>query len=354
MCNHSTPAKIETTVKAEMVVPTGRKLVENPTKQCQITHNEIVRIIKAKGLKENEISADFGGRADNGGYENFNEFMGQLYIGRGLHYNIIRDYTISIPRIAGILGVQTEYLFLIGEGKTETMFPEPAPNKTENEVAAERLITEIHRLMEIKGIKSEDFKWNAPGWEEWESYQGIINSINGRIEHCNKYEKTFDFAKSLVFSARSAARNLGVTVEYLDDIATGKQTPMYIKKADRKPESVDAAPVFKAKTVAEKDKEMKAKTKKGKGKKKRSRILPAGIVRYVHVYVPALQERFNGAEGNPLCCVRALSNLSRRNMYSKVEFLGAAELAELSEPLPGTNGRGICVMITKGALRVHD
>lgn len=449
MCNHSAPAKVETTVKVETAKPVDMESIRT---DGQRLYAEIERISKAKGISHDDIKAKWSGDYD---------YVVNFLKNPENEYAKSRNFTGTIPMYAEILGVQAEYLYLIGEGNTETMFPEPAPApvKKEIELEAERLILEIHRLMEIKGIKPEDFKVSEGGYAKWENYQGIIDSINSRAKY--GYDK-LNFASHLLYSAHSAARNLGVTVEYLDDIATGKQTPMYIKKADRKTApapmpvaeygvnpleylhrliawrgketgkdkngnnkmegglyspsgeymfnplyvtdtwnnlddfrkslnsfdfmpgylnqvwtgidddgvfwkklfadydaklKADAAPAFKAKTVEEKDKEMKTKvTKKGKakGKKKGTRILPAGIVRYVHVYVPALQERFSGTEGNPLCCVRALSNLSRRNMYSKVEFLGASELAEIQEPLPGTNGRGICVMITKGALRVHD
>lgn len=103
----------------------------------------------------------------------------------------------------------------------------PAPVKQESELEAERLITEIHRLMEIKGIKPEDFKVSEEGFPRWETYKGIIDSINNRTKIVANDERKLNFKDFLSFSAASAARNLGVTVEYLDDIATGKQTPIY-------------------------------------------------------------------------------------------------------------------------------
>ncbi len=95
----------------------------------------------------------------------------------------------------------------------------------------------------------------------------------------------------------------------------------------------------------------KPKRKAAKPKKEYT-ILKGGVARVVHVFVPALTKRFEGEKDNPLCCVRRADNLTRRYLYKKVEFMGAAELSE-TDPLPGTNGRGICVMKTTGPLKVY-
>ncbi len=81
-------------------------------------------------------------------------------------------------------------------------------------------------------------------------------------------------------------------------------------------------------------------------------VLPAGVKRYVHVLVSALHHRFQTGEKVQLVCVRSAKRPGAYKLYRKVECLGPASLEEIETPLPGTNGRGICVMVTDAPLRV--
>ncbi len=91
--------------------------------------------------------------------------------------------------------------------------------------------------------------------------------------------------------------------------------------------------------------------------KMESAILPAGTLRAIHVYVPALQERqktpWKANEGQPVMAVRsALYNYEKMRLYRMVEILGPSMLVEMPEPLPGTNGRGVAILMTREAVRV--
>lgn len=96
----------------------------------------------------------------------------------------------------------------------------------------------------------------------------------------------------------------------------------------------------------------------------KSQILPAGPRRAIHVFVPALMKRqeqgWKANDGPPVMAVRsALYGYRKMRLYRKVEILPpardaahAAELVEMTEPLPGTNGRGVAILFTTCALRV--
>lgn len=95
----------------------------------------------------------------------------------------------------------------------------------------------------------------------------------------------------------------------------------------------------------------------------KSQILPAGPRRAIHVYVPALMKRQTDGwkvnDGPAVMAVRsALYGFRKMRLYRKVEILrpsrgdSVAELVEMEQPLPGTNGRGVAILFTTCALRV--
>lgn len=90
-------------------------------------------------------------------------------------------------------------------------------------------------------------------------------------------------------------------------------------------------------------------------KAKNFEVLPAGIERAIHVYVPALQSRFEkGNDKRPCMAVRSIGadgKWSRMRLYRRVSWNGPTRLVEhFDEPLPGTNGRGVCIVYTTAAL----
>jgi hypothetical protein len=95
----------------------------------------------------------------------------------------------------------------------------------------------------------------------------------------------------------------------------------------------------------------------------KSQVLPAGPRRAIHVFVPALMKRqadgWRANDGPPVMAVRSsLYGYRKMRLYRKVEILppargdAAAELVEMEQALPGTNGRGVVILFTTCALRV--
>jgi hypothetical protein len=93
-------------------------------------------------------------------------------------------------------------------------------------------------------------------------------------------------------------------------------------------------------------------------KRLKSKILPGGVLRAVHVYVPTLQQRLAEGGDKPVMAVRLQDNNGewrRMKLYRKVEWAGPGrtELIEhFDAPLPGTNGRGVAIVYTDAPLAV--
>lgn len=244
----------------------------------------------------------------------------------------VRNWHITLPSVAKVLKMDAETLYLIGEGKEDgAKYLKPVVVKENH---GHRLARYIRQVVEERGLKATDFEY---GYNGWESLKGGLENLD------NHHEKEPIEYRNITVPA--FAKVLGVTPEYLYGIAKGKiPFPAPVIK-----------PVIKVEPVKVEEVKMgaKEKAKVKKAAKATTRILPGGVKRIIHVFAPALKERFEGNKDNKLCCVRNANNLTRRYMYKKVECLGPSQLVELDEPLPGTNGRGICVMVTTEAIRVH-
>lgn len=84
-----------------------------------------------------------------------------------------------------------------------------------------------------------------------------------------------------------------------------------------------------------------------------TKVLPGGVRRVVHVIAKTLKENIENKAGKPMVGVRDWSNLSRMYIYRRVDILGPSSVMEIDQPLPGTDGRGICPLITEAALMVY-
>jgi hypothetical protein len=92
--------------------------------------------------------------------------------------------------------------------------------------------------------------------------------------------------------------------------------------------------------------------------KTKSQVLPGGVRRAIHVFVPRLQERqktgWVANTGDPVMAVRSsLYGYAKMRLYRRVEWDGPTELVEMVEPLPGTGGRGVAIVFTTAPLTVY-
>lgn len=88
----------------------------------------------------------------------------------------------------------------------------------------------------------------------------------------------------------------------------------------------------------------------------RSHVLVGGVARIVHVLAPVLGQRLaTGDHVAEMIAVRLVDDPEKVTTYRHVEILGPSELLDTPDhPLPGTNGRGICYLVTKAPLRVYS
>jgi hypothetical protein len=84
-----------------------------------------------------------------------------------------------------------------------------------------------------------------------------------------------------------------------------------------------------------------------------TKVLPGGVRRVVHVIAKTLKENLDHGAKKPMVGVRDWNNLSRMYIYRRVDILGPSTVMEIDQPLPGTDGRGICPLITEAALMVY-
>jgi hypothetical protein len=89
----------------------------------------------------------------------------------------------------------------------------------------------------------------------------------------------------------------------------------------------------------------------------RSAVLPAGRVRLLHVFFPELAQMQAGDHARAVWALRSFNDRTgkydRVRLFYRVEFLGPSwSHVSPEDPLPGTGGRGIAVMASRGAVRV--
>jgi len=85
----------------------------------------------------------------------------------------------------------------------------------------------------------------------------------------------------------------------------------------------------------------------------KTKLLKAGVKRIVHVLAPMLQANLQDGKQRSIIGVRPFENPETLEVYRHAEILGPCSLMHTPEqPLPGTNGRGICYMVTTAAIRV--
>jgi hypothetical protein len=85
----------------------------------------------------------------------------------------------------------------------------------------------------------------------------------------------------------------------------------------------------------------------------RTKILEGGKKRVIYVLSKSIKLRFEQNQNRPLVAVRCYDNINRLYIYRKVDILGPSTIMEIDEALPGSNGRGICPLVTEAPLRVH-
>ncbi len=89
--------------------------------------------------------------------------------------------------------------------------------------------------------------------------------------------------------------------------------------------------------------------------KTKTHVLKAGVERIVHVLSPVLRERMaSGEHGPPMIGIRPARRREELRVYRHAEILGSATLMDTpDDPLPDTNGRGICYLVTTAAIKVY-
>ena len=87
----------------------------------------------------------------------------------------------------------------------------------------------------------------------------------------------------------------------------------------------------------------------------RSRVLQGGKERIVHVIAKVLGQRIAAGDHSvPMIGVRPAARPEKLSVYRHVEILGESRLLDTPDnPLPGTEGRGICYLVTSAPLRVY-
>jgi hypothetical protein len=87
-----------------------------------------------------------------------------------------------------------------------------------------------------------------------------------------------------------------------------------------------------------------------------SALLPAGRVRFVHVFFPALAELQAGNGEAHVWAVRSRDEqgeYTRMRLFHRVEIQGPSwSHLTPDKPLPGTKGRGVAPLATRAAIRV--
>jgi hypothetical protein len=79
------------------------------------------------------------------------------------------------------------------------------------------------------------------------------------------------------------------------------------------------------------------------------RIIPGGVERYIHVFIPLLS-----TPGAPIWAIRSGNyNFDRMMLVQNVRVHGPSESKNLDSALSGTGGRGKAVMSTIHALEVE-
>lgn len=88
----------------------------------------------------------------------------------------------------------------------------------------------------------------------------------------------------------------------------------------------------------------------------KSKILPGGVKRAIHVFTPALMERLDKTKRSrkPIIAIRsALHNYEMMILCRGVKIHGPSEMFEdFDNPLPGTGGRAVAVMMTEHAVEI--
>jgi hypothetical protein len=86
----------------------------------------------------------------------------------------------------------------------------------------------------------------------------------------------------------------------------------------------------------------------------KTRILKGGVPRIVHVVAKVLRQNMDTGSDKPMIGVRRSVNPEEVTLYRHVEMLGPSVLFHTpDDPLPDTDGRGICYIQTTAALRVY-
>lgn len=82
--------------------------------------------------------------------------------------------------------------------------------------------------------------------------------------------------------------------------------------------------------------------------------LEGGVQRVIHVVAKALKESLDGHPEMRVIGIREESDLTKVIMAKHVEILGNVSLIHTpDDPIPGTDGRGVCVLRTNAPILVY-
>lgn len=81
------------------------------------------------------------------------------------------------------------------------------------------------------------------------------------------------------------------------------------------------------------------------------KVLRGGVRRIVHVVAKVLKENIENGTDKPVIGIRRVDNPDKVRMVDGVQILGPSILKYTPDnPVPGTDGRGICVLRTSAPL----
>ena len=80
----------------------------------------------------------------------------------------------------------------------------------------------------------------------------------------------------------------------------------------------------------------------------KSFMFPAGAEKIINVDAPTLRSNLEKTQEEAMVRVRFSANPNHYRTFTRVEIIGPSTLApNFQDPIPGTDGRGICYVTTK-------
>ncbi len=80
-------------------------------------------------------------------------------------------------------------------------------------------------------------------------------------------------------------------------------------------------------------------------------VFPKGKQKIINVDAPTIRDNIENGKREPMVRVRFSDNPTNYKVFKSVEILGPSRLApNFKDPIPGTNGRGICYVTTNARI----